>query len=48
MVRVNTVSVPETDQREQFLPFRELLEELFPLVHERLEKIEIDGNLLFV
>ena len=47
MVAVNTVSVPETDQQEEFLPFRQLLEELFPLVHEKLEKTEIDGNLLF-
>ena len=47
MVAVDTVSVPETSQREKFLPFHALLEELFPLVHERLEKTEIDGNLLF-
>ena len=47
MVAVETVSVPETDQREKFLRFHALLAELFPLVHERLEKIEIDGNLLF-
>ncbi len=47
MVAVETVSVPETDQREKFLAFHRLLEELFPLVHERLEKTEIDGNLLF-
>ena len=47
MVTVDTVSVPETEQREKFLGFHALLEELFPLVHERLEKTEIDGNLLF-
>ena len=47
MVAVDTVSVPETEQREKFLGFHALLEELFPLVHERLEKTEIDGNLLF-
>ncbi len=47
MVAVDTVSVPETEQREKFLQFHALLEELFPLVHERLEKTEIDGNLLF-
>lgn len=27
--------------------FHKVLEELFPLVHEKLEKTEIDGNLLF-
>ena len=47
MVQVETVSVPETDQREKFLAFHRCLEELFPLVHERLEKTEIDGNLLY-
>ena len=47
MVRYETVSVPETDQREKFLGFHRVLERLFPLVHERLEKTEIDGNLLF-
>ncbi|MBR3743065.1 MAG: M20/M25/M40 family metallo-hydrolase [Clostridia bacterium] len=47
MVAFDTVSVPETNQREKFLPFHALLAELFPLVHEKLEKTEIDGNLLF-
>ena len=47
MVRYETVSLPDVDQREKFLGFHRLLEELFPLVHERLEKTEIDGNLLF-
>lgn len=47
MVQYNTVSVPETDQREQFLGFHRLLESLFPRVHASLEKTEIDGNLLF-
>ena len=47
MVAFDTVSIPETNQREKFLPFHQLLEELFPLVHARLEKTEIDGNLLF-
>ena len=47
MVAMDTVSIPETSQREKFLPFHALLAELFPLVHQRLEKIEIDGNLLF-
>ncbi len=47
MVRVNTVSVPHADQRETFLGFHRVLEELFPLVHRHLEKTEIDGSLLF-
>ncbi len=47
LVAFETVSIPDTNQREKFLPFHALLAELFPLVHERLEKTEIDGNLLF-
>ena len=47
MVQYETVSVPGAEQREKFLGFHRVLEELFPLVHQRLEKTEIDGNLLF-
>ncbi len=47
MVRCETVSRKGEEQREKFLGFHRLLEELFPLVHEKLEKTEIDGNLLF-
>ena len=47
MVRCDTVSIPGDDQREKFLAFHRALEELFPLVHRLLEKMEIDGNLLF-
>lgn len=47
MVRCETVSRKGEDQRKKFLGFHRLLEELFPLVHGKLEKTEIDGNLLF-
>ena len=47
MVRCDTVSVPGEDQREKFLAFHRVLEELFPLVHEKLNKTEIDGSLLY-
>ncbi|MBQ9252286.1 MAG: M20/M25/M40 family metallo-hydrolase [Clostridia bacterium] len=47
MIQYETVSQPDTNQREKFLGFHQVLEELFPLVHEKLEKTEIDGNLLF-
>ena len=47
MVRCETVSVPGKDQREKFLAFHKVLEELFPLVHRELEKTEIDGSLLY-
>ena len=47
MLRCETVSRPDDLQREKFLAFHKVLENLFPLVHEKLEKTEIDGNLLF-
>ena len=47
MVRYETVSRAGDPQREKFLGFHRLLAELFPLVHQKLEKTEIDGNLLF-
>lgn len=47
MVQYETVSVKGVNQREKFLGFHKVLEELFPLVHKNLEKNEIDGNLLF-
>ena len=47
MVSYETVSDPEDPQLDKFLGFHRLLAELFPLVHEKLEKTEIDGNLLF-
>ena len=47
MVRCDTVSIPGTEQREKYLAFHKVLERLFPLVFERLEKTEIAGNLLF-
>lgn len=47
MVRYDTVSDPADAQLEKFLGFHKLLGKLFPLVHEKLEKTEIDGNLLY-
>lgn len=47
MVRYETVSVAEQNDAEKFRGFHQLLCELFPSVHANLEKIEIDGNLLF-
>ncbi len=47
MVQADTTSYAGTDQRDTFLGFHKILEELFPLVHMNLEKTEIDGNLLF-
>ena len=47
MVQYETVSAKGEIFRDKFLGFHELLEQLFPLVHTKLEKTEIDGSLLF-
>ena len=47
MVRCETVSAPDEDLQYKFLAFHAVLEKLFPLVHRRLEKTGIDGNLLY-
>ena len=47
MVQYDTTSHANVAEVEKFLGFHKVLEELFPLVHEKLEKTEIDGNLLF-
>lgn len=47
MVQCETVSYANTPAGEKFEEFHKKLEELFPLVHEKLEKTVIDGNLLF-
>jgi len=47
MVQYETVSEQGETFREKFLGFHKILEELFPLLHENLEKTEIDGNLLY-
>ncbi len=47
MVRSETVSHSGVHETEKFYKFQELLRKLFPLVHEKLERTEIDGNLLY-
>lgn len=47
MIKYETVADPADPQLEKFLGFHKLLGELFPLVHERLRKTELDGNLLY-
>ena len=48
MVRSETVSHSGVHETEKFYKFQELLRKLFPLVHEKLERTEIDGNLLYL
>lgn len=47
MIKYDTTSHPDVDEADKFRGFHKVLEELFPLVHENLEKTEIDGNLLY-
>ena len=47
MVQVDTTSHSGVQEAEKFRNFHKTLEELFPLVFSRLEKTELDGNLLF-
>ena len=35
------------DQRDTFLGYHRVLEELFPLVHQHLERVELNGSLLY-
>lgn len=46
MIQVETVSHRDCPEVEKFRAFHKTLEELFPTVFEKLEKIEIDGNLM--
>ena len=46
MIQVETVSHRDDPEVEKFRGFHKTLEELFPTVFEKLEKIEIDGNLM--
>lgn len=46
MVQVETISSREDPSIEKFLKFHKLLEQLFPTVFSRCEKVELNGNLL--
>ena len=47
MVQYDTTSHANIPDTSKFLGFHKVLEELFPLVHQKLTKTEIDGNLLY-
>lgn len=47
MIKYDTTSYANVHDEERFRGFHKVLENLFPLVHEKLEKTEIDGNLLY-
>lgn len=47
MIRCDTTSHANVHEEENFLAFHRELERLFPLVHEKLERTVIDGNLLY-
>lgn len=47
MVQCDTTSHANTPEVEKYLGFHKVLKELFPLVHQHLERTVIDGNLLY-
>ena len=47
MIQYDTTSHANVHEEEKFLGFHKVLEELFPLGHEKLERTVIDGNLLY-
>ena len=47
MVQVDTTSFEDRNEPEKWEAFHKVLRELFPLVHEKLEVTDIDGNLLY-
>ena len=47
MVQVDTTSYEGQNEPEKWEAFHRVLRELFPLVHEKLEVTDIDGNLLY-
>ncbi len=47
MLKVATVSVRGSNDKTKIYEFHEKLEQLFPLLHKNLERIDIDGALLF-
>ena len=47
MIQTDTTSHQGVAEPEKFREFHKVLEKLFPLVHEKLERTEIDGNLLY-
>ena len=47
MVQYDTTSHAGVMELEKYRGFHKVLEKLFPLVHQHLEKTELDGNLLY-
>lgn len=47
MIKVPTVSAKEGDDLTEFYKLHEVMSKHFPLIFSKLEKTEIDGNLLF-
>ena len=47
MVRCDTTSYQDMTERAPFEAFHKVLEAQFPLVHQKLERTVLDGNLLY-
>ena len=47
MIQCDTTSFEGQHEPERWAAFHQVLRELFPLVHEKLEVTDVDGNLLY-
>lgn len=47
MIACETISVPDKIDIDKFHAFHEILAELFPNIHSKMEKIEFNGSLMF-
>ena len=47
MIQCETISLRGATDLSKFDDFHAVLAQLFPLIHEKLEKTEIDGSLLY-
>lgn len=47
MIQVPTVSLKTPEDLPRFTQLHEVMREKYPLIHEKLERIDIDGNLLY-
>ncbi len=44
LVKCNTITYVNPEDAERFLHYHQVVKEMFPLIHQKLEKIEIEGH----
>ncbi len=47
MIKVPTISLRGKDDLTEFYKLHDVMKTLFPLIHEKLERVELSGNLLY-